>query len=224
VSIAFALYLTGPDRVPIPTMKRTRIRSGRNPSASFFHVYSVEMDWDIRQFGVPLAFLQSAIDHTVFVYPPRTHVERPDQILKLRLALYGAKQSSALFYKLLHEFLLTLGFVSSTMDPCFYKRHDAMTIVHVDDMRVSASPNVLKTIHFALFEHFRITTGDGFRFLGMDVTYDREMGILKMGMHTYIQSTLDRFSAFDITRIGDFLIPRLSAVCYGLFYVSSVRN
>jgi hypothetical protein len=106
----------------------------------------------------------SPIDHTIFAYPPRTHVERPDQILKHRLALYGAKQSSALFYKLLHEFLLTLGFVSSTMDPCFcfYKRDDTMIIVHVDNMRVSASLDVLTTIHFALFERFHITpTGDG---------------------------------------------------------------
>jgi hypothetical protein len=65
------------------------------------------MDWDIRQFDVPQAFLQSPIDHVIFVHPPRTHVERPGQILKLQLALYGAKQSSALFYKLLNEFLIT---------------------------------------------------------------------------------------------------------------------
>jgi hypothetical protein len=157
------------------------------------------MDWDIRQFDVPQAFLQSPIDHTIFVHPPRTHVERPGQILKLRLALYGAKQSSALFYKLLNEFLISLGFVSSSLDPCFYKRHDALIIVHVDDMRVSASPDVLTTLHFALFERFTITTGDGSHFLGMDVTYDREVALLRMGMQTYIQSTLDRFAAFDTT-------------------------
>jgi hypothetical protein len=98
----------------------------RPESIRIFHVYSVEMDWDIRQFDVPQAFLQSHIDHTIFAYPPRSHVERPGQILKLRLVLYGAKQSSALFYKLLNAFLLSLGFVSSTMDPCFYKRADAL--------------------------------------------------------------------------------------------------
>jgi hypothetical protein len=183
------------------TYKDTYSPTVRAESIRIFHVYSVEMDWDIRQFDVPQAFLQSPSDHTIFVYPPRTHVERPGQILKLRLALYGAKQSSALFYKLLNEFLLGLGFVPSSFDPCFYKRHDALIIVHVDDMRVSASPDVLTTLHFALFERFRITTGDGSRFLGMDVTYDRDAGILRMGMQTYIQSTLDRFTAFD-TSLG----------------------
>jgi hypothetical protein len=127
-------------------------------------------------------------------------VERPGQILKLRLALYGAKQSSALFYRLLNDFLLTLGFVSSSLDPCFYKRHDALLIVHVDDMRVSASPDVLVTIHNALHDRFRITTSDGSRFLGMDVVYHCDAGILTMGMSTYIQMTFDRFDTFDITR------------------------
>jgi hypothetical protein len=98
----------------------------RPESIRIFHVYAVEMGWDIRQYDVPQAFLQSPVDHDIFVHPPRTNIEFPGQILKLRLALYGAKQSSALFYKLLNSFLLSLGFVSSTMDTCFYKRHDAL--------------------------------------------------------------------------------------------------
>jgi hypothetical protein len=159
------------------------------------------MNWEIKQFDVSQAFLQSPIDHTIFAYPPRSHVERPGQILKLRLALYGAKQSSTLFYKLLNEFLLGLGFSSSTTDPCFYKRHDALIIVHVEDMRVSALPAFLLQLHTALFTRFKITTSDGSRFLGADVSYDRPQGLLKMSMKTYMQSTMDRFLAFD-TALG----------------------
>jgi hypothetical protein len=107
----------------------------RPESIRLFHMYSVEMGWDIRQYDVPQAFLQSPVDHDIFVYPPRANVEFTGQLLKFRLALYGAKQSSALFFKLLNGFLLSLGFVSSTLDACFYKREDALLIVHVDDMR-----------------------------------------------------------------------------------------
>jgi hypothetical protein len=114
----------------------------RPESIRFFHVYAVEMGWDIRQSDVPQAFLQAPVDHDIFVYPPRANVEFPGQLLKLRLALYGAKQSSALFFKLLNGFLLSLGFVPSTLDACFYKRHDAILIVHVDDMRCAAHPRL----------------------------------------------------------------------------------
>jgi hypothetical protein len=171
----------------------------RAESIRLFHVYAVEMGFDIRQYDVPQAFLQSPIDHVIFVNPPRKFTEYPGQILKLRLALYGAKQSSALFYKLLHTFLITLGFQPSTMDVCFYRRSDALIIVHVDDMRCAALPDVLHTIHQALYERFQITTGDGSRFLGMDMTHDSKEGMLTMGMCTYIEATLERFTHFDVS-------------------------
>jgi hypothetical protein len=167
-----------------------------------FHVCS-EMGWAIKHYDVPQAFLQSPVDHDIFAYPPRSNVEFPGQLLKLRLALYGAKQSSALFYKLLHTFLLSLGFTSSTMDPCFYKRHggtglDVLLIVHVYDMRCSGTPAALSFVHNALLTRFKITTGDGTRFLGMDTSYELSTGVLTMGMTTYIQSTMDRFQNFDL--------------------------
>jgi hypothetical protein len=171
----------------------------RAESIGLFHIYAVELGFDIRQYDVPQAFLQSPIDHVIFVNPPRKFIEFPGQILKLRLALYGAKQSSALFYKLLHNFLLTLGFQPSTMDVCFYRRSDALIIVHVDDMRCAALPDVLHTIHQALYERFQITTGDGSRFLGMDMTHDNKEGVLTMGMCTYIEATLERFTHFDVS-------------------------
>jgi hypothetical protein len=171
----------------------------RPESIRLFHVYAVEMGWEIRQYDVPQAFLQSPVDHDIFVYPPRTNVEFSGQILKLRLALYGAKQSSALFYKLLNGFLLSLGFVSSTFDACFYKRNDALIIVHVDDMRCAGTPDAVIAIHAALLQRFNITTGDGTRFLGMDTRYDLTAGTLSMGMQTYIQSAMDRFDQFDLT-------------------------
>jgi hypothetical protein len=143
----------------------------RPESIRLFHVYSVEMGWDIKQYDAPQAFLQSPVDHDIFAYPPRSNVEFSGQLLKLRLALYGAKQSSALFYKLLNAFLLSLGFVSSTLDPCFYKRPDALLIVHVDDMRCSGTPAAMTSIQRALFQRFKITTGDGLhvtaRYVGM---------------------------------------------------------
>ncbi len=186
-------------RQGINTYDETYSPTVRPESIRLFHVYAVEMGWDIRQYDVPQAFLQSPVDHDIFVYPPRANVEFPGQLLKLRLALYGAKQSSALFFKLLNSFLLSLGFVSSTLDACFYKRDDALLIVHVDDMRCAGTPEALQFVHEALFTRFKITTGDGSRFLGMDTHYDLSAGILTMGMDTYIQSTMDRFATFDPT-------------------------
>ena len=67
-------------------------------------------------------------------------------------------------------------------------------------MRVAADPVELRIIHDLLFEEFQITTSDDGRFLGMDVDYDLSKGVLKMHMATYIESTVQRFTDFDLTK------------------------
>ena len=79
------------------------------------------------------------------------------------------------------------------MDPCFYRRLrrvedvvndtvsiiDAIIILHVDDMRVAAEPEVLQIIHDQLYAEFQITTSDCSRFLGMDTSYDIQAGVFQ---------------------------------------------
>jgi hypothetical protein len=93
--------------------------------------------------------------------------------------LYGSKQAAALWFNLLNTFLKKIGFISSALDPCFYRRpiasnehdtnlpqSDAIIILHVDDMRVAAYPDVSEKIHTQLYAEFQITTSDNGRFLG----------------------------------------------------------
>jgi hypothetical protein len=125
--------------------------------------------------------------------------------------LYGSKQAAALWYNLIHGFLLEIGFTASTMDPCFYRRavpnteangpcNDAIIILHVDDMRVAAPEEILRTIHSQLFDKFQITTSDSGRFLGIDTEYDLDKGLLRMHMRTYIETTVERFQKFDLSQ------------------------
>jgi hypothetical protein len=53
-------------------------------------------DCTIYIYDVPQAFLKSKIDCDIFVNPPKNFLEFPGQLLKLKLSLYGAKQSAAL--------------------------------------------------------------------------------------------------------------------------------
>jgi hypothetical protein len=194
------------------TYTETYAPTVRAESVRLFHIYSVEYGFHINQFDVPQAFLRSEADCDIFVYPPRGNMEFPGQILKLSKMLYGTKQAAALWFNLLDTFLKKLGFISSYFDPCFYRRPisvncndpdmaqcDALVILHVDDMRVAALPNVLKEIHDKLYDEFQITTSDTGRFLGMDTDYKLDTGVLKMHMGTYIEATMERFQKFDTT-------------------------
>jgi hypothetical protein len=182
----------------------------RAESVRLFHIYAIEYSWAIQQYDVPQAFLRSDADCDIFAYPPNGFAEFPGQLLKLNKMLYGSKQAAALWYNLLNSFLLEIGFMASSLDPCFYRRpvsgqdnsarSDAILILHVDDMRVAAEPTVLASIHLLLFQKFEITTSDSGRFLGMDTSYDLSSGVMRMHMATYINETAERFLKFDLSR------------------------
>ncbi len=182
------------------TYKETYAPTVRAESVRLFHIYCVEEGLHIGQYDVPQAFLKADIDHDIFVYPPNGQSEFPGQILKLKRALYGGKQSAFLWFTMMNAFLLSLGFESSPLDNCFYRRPHAILILYCDDLRIGASPEVLVSLHAALKDKFEITTAPDDRFLGMDTTYDINLGILKLSMTNYIQSTMERFKDFDLSQ------------------------
>jgi hypothetical protein len=163
------------------------------------------MDYDIRQYDVPQAFLQSPMDHLIFVRPPQGYATFPGEILLLRLGLYGAKQSAAIWAKTLHTFLVNLGFRSSDLDPCFYKRREpsgemTLLISYVDDFRIGGSEAVVQAVYEAMFKEWGITSCDGTRFLGLDVAHDRQAGKLTFSMGTYIKQAIERFEMADLSK------------------------
>jgi hypothetical protein len=101
---------------------------------------------------------------------------------------------------MINAFLLSLGFVSSPLDNCFYRRSDAVLILYCDDLRIGASPEVLASLHASLSTKFSVTTAPGDRFLGMDTTYDPTIGVLKLHMKSYIEMTMERFANFDLAQ------------------------
>ena len=187
------------------TYSETYAPTVRSDSIRLFHLYNVEMNYDIKQYDVPQAFLQSEIDHLIFVYPPRGYASRPGELLRLHLGLYGAKQSAAIWANTLRTFLLKLNFVSSDMDPCFYKRVEpsgelTLLISYVDDFRIGGPDSAIQEVYDAMFKEWGITSCSGNRFLGLDVTYDRTEGRLVFSMQTYLRQTIERFDMADISK------------------------
>jgi hypothetical protein len=182
------------------TYTETYAPTVRAESVRLFHIYCVEEGLHIGQYDVPQAFLKAEIDNDIFVYPPKGQGEFDGQLLKLRRALYGGKQSAHLWFNMMNVFLLGLGFTPSPLDSCFYRRSDALLILYCDDLRIGASPSVLASLHTALSAKFSVTTAMGDRFLGMDVCYDPDAGVLKMSMKNHIETTMERFTNFDLSQ------------------------
>jgi hypothetical protein len=117
-------------RQGVSTYYETYAPTARQELVRLFHVVLVEENWGLGQYDVPQAFLKALIDYVIFAYPPKGQAAYPGQILRLKRALYGGKQSAYLWFTMINEFILSLDFVASSLDSCFYRRDDAMIDDH----------------------------------------------------------------------------------------------
>ncbi|RVW13869.1 Retrovirus-related Pol polyprotein from transposon RE1 [Vitis vinifera] len=105
----------------------------------------VSFNWDIRQLDVSNAFLHGILDEEVYMAQPKGFEDptNPQFMCKLHKSIYGLKQATYAWFNCLSTVLLSLGFVSSWVDPfLFTYRRDsnhAFLLVYVDDILVTSN-------------------------------------------------------------------------------------
>jgi hypothetical protein len=93
----------------------------------------------IEQIDVKTAFLYSKIDADIYIEQPERFYskKRPDQVCKLKKALYSLKQAPYVWYNTLTDYLKTLGFTSLTADNCiFYDGKETYIVIFVNDLLI----------------------------------------------------------------------------------------
>ena len=99
------------------------------------------LHWDIEQ-----AFVQSELDHEVFMKLPPDCGSMSGKVVRLNKSLYGLKQASRTFYKRLVSDLKRIGFEQSLSDPCVLRfmmgdEVMGMVAIHVDNILYSVCRN-----------------------------------------------------------------------------------
>lgn len=172
----------------------------RHSTLRFLFALSVHLDLKITHLDVTTAFLNGSLTETIFMCIP-DGFQKPvsqNQVLKLKRAIYGLKQSSRVWYEKVENVLLTLGYKKSK----FLKiKNDCKTIValYVDDFFVfSNSDSETASLKKELSAKFRIKDlGEIKQCLGMRVAVDRDKGVITLDQEQYIDELLLRFNMKD---------------------------
>ena len=112
---------------------------------------------EVHSMDVKTAFLNADIDYEIYVKQPEGYeVTKGDKPLycKLKKSLYGLKQSSRMWNRNIHLYLMSNGFKQSSVDHCIYTKHDGkdfiMLLLWVDDILIASSSkellNAFKTL------------------------------------------------------------------------------
>jgi hypothetical protein len=114
---------------------------------------AAKMKWKLHQMDVKTTFLNGVIEEEVYIEQPQGfEVEyRKTHVCKLKKTLYGLKQAPRTWYGRIDDFLTSLGFTKSKVDPNLYFKvmndEPVILLLYVDDLFLteSSSPNVRRS-------------------------------------------------------------------------------
>ena len=160
-------------------------------------------DLDTRQYDAINAFVNSEIDEPVYLRPPAGWMEDEGILLLLHRALYGLKQSPALWYRNFSETLIEFGLNQVSGVECLFTNGSMLCFFFVDDIAVLYDRRYTDQVDefqkklFARYEMRYI--GEIEWFLGIRISRDRHQRLLSLCQDSYIDKLAVKFN-IDISQ------------------------
>ena len=174
--------------------------------AALFDLWIIHVD-------AKTAFLNGDSDAELYVRQPEGFVDMryPNCVLRLRKSLYGLKQAPRIWYLLLCDTIISLGFTQCTADPSiyFHPEYKLVLAVYVDDILVlDKTREICDQFYNEISQHFRmeykvpVTS-----FLGLNII--RNGSSIAINQVGYIEHMLQRFQMDKAKPVDTPLNPSL---------------
>ena len=162
-------------------------------------------DLETRQYDAVNAFVNSPIDEPTYCRPPGGWTGTPGKLLLLQRALYGLKQSPALWYRHFSNTLIQLGLDPVLEVDCLFKNDYMMIFFFVDDIVVIYEKHheaQVDSFQQRLFEVYEMRfLGPLQWFIGIHITRDRNTRRLWLCQDSYIDKITAKFNITSSRRV-----------------------
>ena len=168
-------------------------------------------DLETRQYDAVNAFANSPIDESTYCTPPQGWDRDASILLKLLQALYGLKQSPALWYRHLSKTLLDLGIDSVPGLECCFVNDYMIVFFFVDDIcllydkRYTYEVDAFQSKLFDIYEMRNLREIKWF--LGIRIIRDRPNRLLWLCQDSYIDKLASKFNISPDSRHYETPLP-----------------
>lgn len=159
---------------------------------------SVKLGLNICHLDVTTAFLNGYLDETVYMQLPQNFKcdMVQNKVLKLKMAIYGLKQSARAWYKQVDDYLQKLGYKKSLYEHClFVKSSENVTLValFVDDFFIFYNCNKeVEYLKNQLSKRFKLKDlGQLRQCLGMDIKIQKDC--ISIDQERFVDKLLYKF-------------------------------
>ena len=191
----------------------------KSVSVRLLAVHATLNDWHLETFDATRAFLWGDLTRVIYMRcPPGYTPSLPGAVWRLLKSLYGLKQASRVWYKLLRKVLETLGFIRSDFDHALFifnrlwsdVQVHCLVAMHVDDGLAGCN-------HLSFLIHIKaeIRKAFGIKDLGpvkcfLGVQFERNQSTRELWLHQslYIDTLLAEYGMVDCNSVATPLDPQ----------------
>ena len=185
-------------------------------SSSFRTLFAIaaERRLQIQQMNIVTTFLYELLNENVYVSQPTGFIENPELICHLLKVLYDLKQSSRVWYGVLHSYLKKLDFNTTESDHSVFVSKDKKyyIAVYVNDLLLfDLDIKYINHIKARLNQRFEMTDLDPAQhYLSIEVV--REDDSILLRQTTYLKKILERFDMDKCSSVSSPMKPGLANV------------
>ncbi len=152
--------------------------------------------------NVTIAFLYGSINKVVYVKLPHSY-ELLNKVALLNKVLYGLKQAPHLWYKTLHDLLMSLDFCWLDFDHTMFIQNDVIITVYVDDfLLVEKDKSAIQNIKQCLNDTFKMSDLNlMFYYLDMKVKQNCTECTICLTQTAYINKVLQIFQQLQAVSV-----------------------
>ena len=162
-------------------------------------------DWDIEVLDVKTAFLFRELDEEIYMEQPEGFIKKGQEkkVCRLLKAIYGLKQATLQWNKVLHDSLLKMGFTRTFANPSvyihFHNQDLIILVIYVNDaLFMGSNCSYLKLKKQEFMKKWEShDLGEAKEYLGMRITRDRIKKTLKLDQISYTDKVIKCFKLND---------------------------
>lgn len=119
-------------------------------------------DYEIEHVDVSRAFLNAPLDCPVYMKSPPGMTLPHNHVLILKRALYGLKQASRLWYNMVSESIISLGYIPLKSDPSMFVKGKigdsdfSLIVLYVDDFLLIGAKDPITKLKQSLFKKYKM--------------------------------------------------------------------
>ncbi|KAJ1041408.1 hypothetical protein NDA10_005389 [Ustilago hordei] len=158
---------------------------------------AVERNWEVHQLDITMAYLNSTLNHVIYMKPPEGAKVPTGKAYRVIKGLYGLKQSGREWNMEFDKFLRRSNFHRLDCAPCIYTRGEgdnfAIVVIYVDDTLIIAPTlETVRRIKEEIGQRWRMEDGGNVsHFLGIKITRNREAKTMDLEQTSYVKQLLD---------------------------------